>query len=507
MFKQIISSFKNLAVMDKRTQYVPILKKQVPVIVIPLLLMLLLIIAIISNYAQIVYICDSLKSGFINSFSQMGLTSPRINIINEKLPRYINPYRNLPKEFIHIGPFLVYNTPRDISLREIASTAIQFTNYFELREFIADIKKINRLQSDKIFADTTIALPNPLPSRIIDHRNTAKPAIIKTIGLYFTGSSAGSSKFLQRLDEYKNVGINTIVFDVKDVTGYVNYFSGVPHVIEFNTHQHRTIHNIRLLVRELKQRGFHTIARLAIFRDEFLYEKNPAYAIRSKNGGLWNERDKENWCDPTNKDVQDYNISIALELAEYGVDEIQFDYIRFPTTGNPNDARLKYDFGIMPREEVIAQFLKRAYDALSQKNTLISIDIFGVVAWGKEIDINKTGQRIELLAKHCDVISPMLYPSHFEDDFDGFAKPGDNPYYFIFNGCKKIIDLAGKKTIVRPWLQAFKWRVSNYNREYILKQMKATDDSGAVGYLFWNSKNIYNEVLQGLKLAESDLRP
>ena len=174
--------------------------------------------------------------------------------------------------------------------------------------------------------------------------------------------------------------------------------------------------------------------------------------------------------------------------------------------GNLSDADYAWHFGKMEKEEVIAHFLKRASSEIHARNTRVSIDIFGVVAWGKSVDIRKTGQKVELLAKYCDVISPMLYPSHFNDDFDGFSKPGDNPYYFIYQGCKRVKSLAGN-TRVRPWLQAFKWRVSNYNEEYILKQVKASHDAGAEGYLFWNAGNNYGTVLKAmasLKIPEKD---
>ncbi|HQL83231.1 MAG TPA: putative glycoside hydrolase, partial [Spirochaetota bacterium] len=149
--------------------------------------------------------------------------------------------------------------------------------------------------------------------------------------------------------------------------------------------------------------------------------------------------------------------------------------------------------------EAITRFLERAHRSIRARNARLSIDIFGVVAWGKAVDISSTGQRIELLARHCDIISPMLYPSHFNDDFDGYARPGDNPYYFIYEGCRKVLALAGRNALVRPWLQAFRWRVSNYNGQYIMTQVKATNDSGAKGYLFWNASNDYDTVLGALE--------
>ena len=199
--------------------------------------------------------------------------------------------------------------------------------------------------------------------------------------------------------------------------------------------------------------------------------------------------------------VQEYNISLACELADSGVDEVQFDYIRFPTVGDQNDAAYTWSEGRADRTMAVASFLKNAHQRLRSKNCFLSIDIFGVVAWGKNVDIEKTGQKIDLLAANCDVISPMLYPSHFNDQFDGFAKPGDHPHHFIMNGCLRVRELAGKnKVIVRPWLQAFGWRVSKYNASYITEQVRGSVDGGGYGYLFWNASNKYDEVIQGLEL-------
>ncbi len=198
--------------------------------------------------------------------------------------------------------------------------------------------------------------------------------------------------------------------------------------------------------------------------------------------------------------MQDYNIALALELAQKGVDEIQFDYIRFPTVGDLKDAKFAFSFGVMKKEEVIAAFLKRAYEALQPFKVRLSIDIFGVVAWGKEVDIRKTGQRIELMSKYCDCISPMLYPSHFNDDFDGYSSPANRPYYFIYHGNRKVMERLQKKGVtIRPWLQAFGWKVSKYNADYIIRQMKASHDSGARGFLFWNASNSYSTVYKALE--------
>jgi hypothetical protein len=293
------------------------------------------------------------------------------------------------------------------------------------------------------------------------------------------------------------MGINAIVFDIKDVTGIVHIKSRVKEAVEYNFSQKGSIDNLPKLIRECRANGIYIIARIAVFHDHLLWASDPSSRIKSKStGNEWNPKSREKWCDPSSRKVQDYNIALAVEVAEAGVDEIQFDYIRFPTLGDRSDAVFAYSDGKMERFEVITHFLQKAHERISKAGAFLSIDIFGVVAWGKDIDINSTGQQIQLLAKHCDVISPMLYPSHFNDNFDGFKKPGDRPYHFIFEGCKKVKELAGDQVIIRPWLQAFAWNVSSFNAAYINEQVRASNDSGAYGYLFWNASNRYNEVFK-----------
>lgn len=251
----------------------------------------------------------------------------------------------------------------------------------------------------------------------------------------------------------------------------------------------------------MRENGIYLIARISVFRDHLLYDMDRSSRIKSKStGGDWNPGSKEKWCDPTSSKVQDYNIALAAEIAGAGVDEIQFDYIRFPTLGDQGDADFAYSTGRRERIDLITEFLKKAHSAVADRGAFLSIDIFGVTAWGKDVDTKKLGQQIDLLAANCDVISPMLYPSHFSDNFDGYAKPGDHPYYFIREGCKKVMEITGKKALVRPWLQAFAWRTSGFNASYIVEQVRASNDSGAYGYLFWNASNKYGEVFQAMEM-------
>lgn len=409
-------------------------------------------------------------------------------------------YHGMEEGFVHAGHLLFYDASRRTTVTSVARKAIRYTRYIRTYQLEEAIRQSNAIAGNDIGAGTLLFIPHSLPAVLPVMRNRKKPDLIHTRGLYFTGSSIGNERVLKQIDEFRKVGLNTVVFDVKDITGIVNYYSNVPDVQVYNAHGKRSIDNIDSILRYLKSRNIYVIARIAVFQDHHMYRHNPSIALRSRaTGGTWNPRSKELWLDPTNRKAQDYSIGLAVEMAEKGVDEIQFDYIRFPTVGNLGDADYAYSFGRMTNDNVITKFLERAYREISSRNTRLSIDIFGVVAWGKEVDVRSTGQRIESLAKYCDVISPMLYPSHFSNNFNGFSNPGDHPYHFIYEGCKKVADKAGH-TVVRPWLQAFGWRVSSYNEQYILHQVKASNDSGARGYLFWNASNNYDTVLRAMTI-------
>jgi len=455
-----------------------------------------------AGYSKAVYLSDYLRSILIRTFNLYDNKGGGVTLISgDRYRPHAATYAKLPGGFFHFSNTLFYIAPKNIRAADLALNSIEYTGFYKLHEFRNALAAYNRITGNIVNAGEVVIIPGSLPYFVEDVISSRSAEIKFTRGLYFSGDRAGSISFISKLPYFKSAGINTIVFDVKDITGIVHLKkSRVREVKDFALNKDGAIDNLPMLVRECRKNGIYMIARISVFRDHLLYEMDPSSRIKSgRTGGWWNHGTKELWCDPTSRKVQDYNISLAAELASSGVDEIQFDYIRFPTIGDQDDAMFAWPEGRKSRVDVITGFLKRAHEVVASYDAFLSIDIFGVTAWGKDVDIKKLGQQIDLLAEYCDVISPMLYPSHFNDNFDGLANPGDHPYHFIFNGCKKVIELAGKKALVRPWLQAFSWRVSRYNSDYILEQVKAANDSGAYGYLFWNASNKYDEVFRAIE--------
>ncbi len=458
------------------------------------------IFIIAASFSSMVYIKDTVKSLVIRTFNLYETPTATVSVISgSSYKKYIKTYGNIPEGMFHFANMLYFKGNKNTGVSDLAISAIELTDYYKIYSMKQDLLSLNRINQNIINSGEVIIIDKSLPSFISDYKSARSGNITFTKGLYFSGDTAGRESFISKLPAFKSMGINAIVFDVKDITGIVHTKSRVKEVRDFNLTRQGAIDNLPKLLRDCRENGIYTIARIAVFHDQLLWASDPSSRIKSKSTGReWNPGSKELWCDPTNRKVQDYNIALAVELAESGVDEVQFDYIRFPTLGDQGDAAFLYSDGKKERTEIIADFLQRAHEKIRKAGAFLSIDIFGVVAWGKRVDIDKTGQDIALLAKHCDVISPMLYPSHFNDDFDGFKNPGDHPYYFILEGCRKVAELSGGKVKVRPWLQAFGWRVSRYNAAYITEQVKGSNDSGAFGYLFWNASNRYNEVFQSM---------
>ncbi|MFW5808082.1 MAG: putative glycoside hydrolase, partial [Spirochaetota bacterium] len=364
-------------------------------------------------------IADTARSYYYDRKDDAGLVVPGNK---SDTSQYVPAYKDLPPNYLHTGHMLIYYSGEKRPLDSFCRESFRYTRYLKLSDYKKRLRETNTIPGDTIPANVFITIPGTVGNFIYDLNPDRERKLVDARTLYYTGKSICSSSVLAQIPEFKNAGINAVVFDVKDVPGHISYLSSVPEVVKLDSHRYRHTDDMRKIVRYLKSHDIYTIARIACFRDAYVTAKRPEWAIRSsRTGGVWNQGTGEVWLDPTNRHVQDYTIAVALEAARLGVDEIQFDYIRFPTDGDQSDAVFAYSYGRISREETITRFLKRAYAELKKEKVFVSIDIFGVVAWGYRGDISRTGQDISMLAPYCDIISPMLYHSHFNDNFHGYA--------------------------------------------------------------------------------------
>jgi hypothetical protein len=211
--------------------------------------------------------------------------------------------------------------------------------------------------------------------------------------------------------------------------------------------------------------------------------------LDTATGSQWVDKKGLGWTDPYNQKVWEYNIALARELAELGFDEIQFDYIRFPSDGDLSNISYPSKPGHLSRIECIGKFLESAYRTLHPLGVTISVDVFGMVAW-KTVDFG-VGQSIESIAPHVDVICPMLYPSHFSPGFLGQQNPGDNPLEIMELSLKRIQNRTDKT--IRPWIQGF-W----YSPAEINAQLNGLANAKTASWSVWNPSGNYSPTYAAL---------
>jgi hypothetical protein len=320
-----------------------------------------------------------------------------------------------------------------------------------------------------------------------------KPQIVKAA--YLTYFGIGHKEIRGRvLDLAARTELNAVVIDVKGDRGWILYRTEVPQALAVGAQGPGTLKDFDGLMADLKSRGIYTIARIVSFKDNILANARPELAIiDTRTGRPWIDNEKLAWVDPFREEVWNYNIAIAREAAARGFDEIQFDYVRFPTDGKLGAAKYAQPNNKDTRLPAIAGFLGRARRELGPLGVYVAADVFGYTAFNEnDTDI---GQRIEELAPHVDYFCPMVYPSGYQKGIPGFRNPVQNPYEVVRESVRLTQQRASHtRARVRPWIQdfrdyAFDRRIFGVTE--IRAQIKGADDAGAVGWMLWNPRNDY----------------
>lgn len=384
------------------------------------------------------------------------------------------------------------------SLAGIAARFLGRSPSYTRPDLVDEIRRGNGLASDTLRPGQRLRVP--LRARLPRNQTIVRPADFAARGIYLTAQVAGRVQGLELIDRLVAAGGNAVVFDVKNRLGELGYVSQVPLAVAVGASEQAPIQQPAKLIEFLHRRGVHAVARFVCFHDTRLARQRPDLVpLSRKNGGLWAEREEPAWVDPSLPEVQEYLLALIEEVAGMGVDEIQLDYIRFPTEGDDEDAVFAFDPEVLPKHRVITDFLARVKQRLAPTGVLLSADVFGVIIWGQEADVASTGQRLTDMLPHLDIISPMLYPSHFYGSFAGLAHPVDCPYFVMHRGCSKLRQLAVAHGVaVRPWIQAFPYRVSDFDEQYVAEQLHGAEDAGAQGWLLWNAAGRYEVGMETL---------
>ncbi|RBW71076.1 putative glycoside hydrolase [Bacillus taeanensis] len=324
-------------------------------------------------------------------------------------------------------------------------------------------------------------------------------------GIYVTGHSAGGSRFTQLINLINNSELNAMVIDIKDDYGNLTY---VPNE-EDPLHEFGQpfIKDPRAVLEELEKQKIYPIARVVVFKDSVLAQKKPELSFK-ENGSLWKNRREEAFVNPFMKEVWEHNVQIAISAAKLGFKEIQFDYVRFPEGFEKRDQTLTYNEGeyasleednVQKRVKAVTDFVAYAKEQLKPYDVDVSVDIFGYSATLPEAP--GIGQNFSKISSHVDVISSMIYPSHWTSYF-GIAKPDLEPYRLVSEYAKvenQILSKLENRPTSRPWIQDFtasylgsgNYRV--YGKKEVEDQIRALNEQNINEFLLWNAGNSYTE--------------
>jgi hypothetical protein len=375
-----------------------------------------------------------------------------------------------------------------------------------------------------IWGNVTTSNPDASIEQLVQASLEAKNAIVQTVptegtdplvpvnkqdpqkdapvikGIYTTAHSADGSRMEKLLKLLDETSLNSMVIDVKDDWGYITWETGNPDLAAMGT-TNKIISDMPKLMNTLKQHEVYPIARIVVFKDTVLAKKKPQLSFVNPDGSLWgnSKNPPDSFVNPYNKEVWDYNVAVAKEAVKAGFKEIQFDYVRFPEGFEKRADVLKYTKDERSRIDAVAQFVKYAREQIEPLGARVSVDIFGYAASVPAAE--GIGQDFVKISENVDVISPMIYPSHYSDGWFGSKVPDAAPYATI-NGAmidtlKKLapIEKAGLKPVIRPWIQDFtaSWIKGHikYGKLEIEEQIRGLEANGIHEFLLWNANNNY----------------
>jgi hypothetical protein len=327
-------------------------------------------------------------------------------------------------------------------------------------------------------------------------------------GIYVSSFWASGRLFQSHLAFLKAQGLNSVVVDFKDDNGFLTYDTALPEPIRIHAVQQRF--KVDELVKAAHDAGLWVTGRIVTFRDKQLYNSdNYTYAAwDTSSNGPWRYLKKsvddqtgeettyqgEYWVDPYSEHVWDYNIAIAKELQDHGVDEVQFDYIRFPSDGDIGGITWRFRRPNMGKLEALESFLAKARENLTFP---IGTDVYGYAGWARIS--NWVAQNIETFSRYVDVIQPMFYPSHFPRDFLGSMDYLPRAEYIYEEGTRRSAYIVEGRSIIRPYVQSFRlggelsFPPAVYST-YLVNQVEGSIAGAGSGFTLWNASNDYYMV-------------
>ena len=331
----------------------------------------------------------------------------------------------------------------------------------------------------------------------------------KVRGIYVTGPMAGSAAMDNLITLVDETELNAMVIDVKNDDGNITYKMNLDSARETGACVNY-ISDMEGLMAKLKEHHIYTIARVVCFKDPYLAAAKAELALKKPDGTSVTDANGLAFVNPYCEETWEYIVDVAIAASELGFDEIQFDYVRFPIGADADAADYGVDLNTYTKEQAITGFLSYAAERFGEENIVFGADVFGTII-GSETDVERVGQNYRTLGETVDVLSPMVYPSHYANGVFGLDVPDAYPYETVLaalQGSGKELETVGEadRAVVRPWLQSFTatWVDGHipYEGEEIRQQIQAVYDAGYEEWILWNASNRYSA--EGLEAGEPE---
>lgn len=393
-------------------------------------------------------------------------------------------------------------------------------------ETVSTESEVGRTSGDE--ADDEGGIEEAVEEEVFVPLRLDTPDAVRSV--YMTSCYAGTPSLRNAMvDLIERTELNSVVIDIKDYTGMVSFRAEDVDLAEAYA-THCPVRDMREFVYDLNQRGIYVIGRITVFQDKNLANKRPDLAVlRESDRAVWLDNKGISFTDPSAEEVWDYHVRLSKESYNLGFDELNFDYIRFPSDGPMRDIHFPHSKE-RDKADVMEDFFNYLHNELKDIGVVTSADLFGLTTSAND-DLG-IGQVWEKALPYFDYLSPMVYPSHYMYGFKGLGNPNHHPYEVVKWSMNDAIERTVSatstiktigaerigtstpaiytkevfdKSVIRPWLQDFRYG-GPYTAEDVRLQIDAVYDAGLDSWMLWDPTNRYTpEALRSANYREEDL--
>lgn len=323
---------------------------------------------------------------------------------------------------------------------------------------------------------------------------TMEPRMIRALRVG-GDKAANPAAWNELLTLARNTGINALVIDTKDERGRVFHDTSVALAHEIGAVVGAG-YDLDQVLADMDALGLYKITRIVTFQDPKLAVTDLSIAaVNTDTGRAWENNRGLAWLDPTDPNAWEYPLALAEEACRRGFDEIQFDYVRFPSDGPIS--KLEFDgfsfseyYSVeaqQARVDTITAFLSEAHALLNPMGCAVAADIFAITLESRTDE--GIGQMPGPLSFAVDVLSPMIYAYLYDSGWKGFADPNEHAVEIIEFALDAGVTRLDGFSIYRPWVQrAF------LDSEEILAVQDVVE-SFDMGWMLWSGNTNFNPAM------------